>query len=152
MTSTLIAKVSRPVLRAISVIVCTIRWIPTRERTNLLLAGSTVATGRGEGLVFATGSETEFGQVAHLTASTARSVSTLEVQIQRIVHPHRQALGAGHTRLGQELGLQAWRCPLRLLRRRERWAGGGGGPESGIVGFLAIGSCTLGWFSLLGLV
>ena len=60
--------------------------IPTRERTNLLLAGSTVATGRGEGLVFATGSETEFGQVAHLTASTARSVSTLEVQIQRIVH------------------------------------------------------------------
>ena len=60
--------------------------IPTRERTNLLLAGSTVATGRGEGLVFATGSETEFGQVAHLTASTARSVSTLEVQVQQIVH------------------------------------------------------------------
>ncbi len=60
--------------------------IPARERTNLLLAGSTVATGRGEGLVFATGSETEFGQVAHLTASTARTISTLEVQIQRIVH------------------------------------------------------------------
>ena len=60
--------------------------IPARERTNLLLAGSTVASGRGEGLVFATGSETEFGQVAHLTATTARTVSTLEVQIQRIVH------------------------------------------------------------------
>jgi len=60
--------------------------IPSRERTNLLLAGSTVASGRGEGLVYATGSETEFGQVAHLTASTARSVSTLELQIQRIVH------------------------------------------------------------------
>ena len=60
--------------------------LPARERTNLLLAGSTVASGRGEGLVFATGSETEFGQVAHLTATTARTISTLEVQIQRIVH------------------------------------------------------------------
>ena len=56
------------------------------ERSNLLLAGCTVVSGRGEGLVFATGSETEFGQVAHLTASTARSISTLEVQIERIVH------------------------------------------------------------------
>jgi len=60
--------------------------IPTRERTNLLLAGCTVASGRGEGLVYATASETEFGQVAHLSASTARATSTLEVQIQRIVH------------------------------------------------------------------
>jgi magnesium-transporting ATPase (P-type) len=56
------------------------------ERSNLLLAGSTVASGHGEGLVFATGSETEFGQVAHLTANTARAISTLEVQIERIVH------------------------------------------------------------------
>ena len=70
--------------------------LPARERTNLLLAGSTVASGRGEGLVFATGSETEFGQVAHLTASTARTVSTLEVQIQRIVHTITAiALGTG---------------------------------------------------------
>ncbi len=60
--------------------------IPTRERTNLLLAGSTVASGRGEGLVYATATETEFGQVAHLTATTARTTSTLELQIQRIVH------------------------------------------------------------------
>ena len=70
--------------------------IPTRERTNLLLAGSTVASGRGEGLVYATASETEFGQVAHLTATTARTTSTLEVQIQRIVHTITLiALGTG---------------------------------------------------------
>ena len=70
--------------------------IPARERINLLLAGSTVASGRGEGLVFATGAETEFGQVAHLTATTARTVSTLEVQIQRIVHTITAiALGTG---------------------------------------------------------
>jgi Ca2+-transporting ATPase len=70
--------------------------VPTRERTNLLLAGTTVATGRGEGLVYAIASETEFGQVAHLTATTARSTSTLEVQIQRIVHTITViALGTG---------------------------------------------------------
>ena len=70
--------------------------IPTRERSNLLLAGSTVASGRGEGLVYATASETEFGQVAHLTATTARTTSTLEVQIQRIVHTITViALGTG---------------------------------------------------------
>jgi calcium-translocating P-type ATPase len=34
----------------------------------------------------ATGAETELGQMAHLSASTSRGISTLEVQIQRIVH------------------------------------------------------------------
>ena len=60
--------------------------LPSRERSNLLLAGSTVVAGHGEALVYATGAETEFGQVAHLSATTTRSISTLEVQIQRIVH------------------------------------------------------------------
>jgi Ca2+-transporting ATPase len=60
--------------------------LPAGERPNLLLAGSTIASGRGEAIVYATGSETEFGQVAHLTAGTPRSVSTLEQQVARIVH------------------------------------------------------------------
>lgn len=60
--------------------------VSCRDCGNLLLAGSTVASGRGEGLVYATGSETEFGQIAHLTTNTARNTSTLEVQVQRIVH------------------------------------------------------------------
>ncbi|MCP9819428.1 cation-transporting P-type ATPase [Synechococcus sp. Cruz-9H2] len=60
--------------------------LPTAERPNLLLAGSTIASGRGEAIVFATGSETEFGQVARLTAGTHRSASTLEQQVARIVH------------------------------------------------------------------
>ncbi|NBW61632.1 MAG: cation-transporting P-type ATPase [Synechococcaceae bacterium WB4_1_0192] len=60
--------------------------LPSRERTNLLLAGATVVSGRAEAIVYATASETEFGQVAHLTASTERSTSTLELQIERIVH------------------------------------------------------------------
>jgi Ca2+-transporting ATPase len=59
--------------------------IPTRERANLALAGTTVAAGRAEAIVYATGGETEFGHVAHLTAATPRSVSTLEEQVGHIV-------------------------------------------------------------------
>ena len=60
-------------------------FIPTRERANLVLAGTTVASGRAEAIVYATGAETEFGHVAHLTAATPRGVSTLEQQVGHIV-------------------------------------------------------------------
>ena len=55
------------------------------EIANLVLAGSTVAAGRAVAVVYATGSETEFGQVAHLTTEVKREPSTLEVQVSRIV-------------------------------------------------------------------
>ncbi len=55
------------------------------EIANLVLAGSTVATGRAIAVVYATGAQTEFGQVAHLTTVVKREPSTLEVQIARIV-------------------------------------------------------------------
>lgn len=55
------------------------------EVANLIFAGSTVAAGRGMAVVHATGAQTEFGQVAHLTASVKREPSTLEVQIAKIV-------------------------------------------------------------------
>ena len=60
--------------------------LPAVECANLLLAGTTVASGRGEAMVYATGLETEFGHVAHLTASTRRGISTLEQQVGKIVH------------------------------------------------------------------
>jgi potassium/sodium efflux P-type ATPase len=56
------------------------------EASNLVFAGSTVAAGRGVAVVYATGTRTEFGQVAHLTANVKREPSTLEVQINRVVH------------------------------------------------------------------
>jgi magnesium-transporting ATPase (P-type) len=55
------------------------------EIANLVLAGSTVAAGRAVAVVYATGAQTEFGQVAHLTTVVKREPSTLEVQIVRIV-------------------------------------------------------------------
>jgi len=57
----------------------------TSEASNLLPAGTTVAAGRAQAIVYATGAETEFGQVAHLSAGTERAPSTLEVQVGRIV-------------------------------------------------------------------
>ncbi|BAY17388.1 cation-transporting ATPase, E1-E2 type [Anabaenopsis circularis NIES-21] len=60
--------------------------IHASEASNLVFAGSTVAAGRGLAVVYATGTHTEFGQVAHLTANVQREASTLEVQISRVVH------------------------------------------------------------------
>ncbi len=60
--------------------------LPMREQANLVLAGTTVAAGAGEALVYATGADTEFGHVARLTAATERGASSLERQVGRIVH------------------------------------------------------------------
>ena len=79
--------------------------LATGERPNLLLAGSTIATGRGEAIVYAIGSDTEFGQVARLTAGTPRGASTLERQVARIVHTISTiAISMGLLAFGLSLG------------------------------------------------
>jgi potassium/sodium efflux P-type ATPase len=55
------------------------------EIANLVLAGSHVAAGRAVAVVYATGAQTEFGHVAHLTTMVKREPSTLEIQVARIV-------------------------------------------------------------------
>jgi Ca2+-transporting ATPase len=55
------------------------------EIANLVLAGSSVVSGRATAVVYATGARTEFGHVAHLTTTVKREPSTLEVQIAKIV-------------------------------------------------------------------
>ncbi len=55
------------------------------EISNLVLAGSTIAAGRGMAVVYGTGKNTEFGQVAHLTTTVKEAASTLEIQVMRIV-------------------------------------------------------------------
>ena len=56
-----------------------------RESGNVILAGTTAASGQGLAVVYATGKQTEFGKVAKLTADVGREKSTLELQVQRIV-------------------------------------------------------------------
>ncbi|MFH7241895.1 MAG: cation-translocating P-type ATPase [Spirulina sp.] len=55
------------------------------EISNLVLAGATVSSGRGLAVVYATGTHTEFGQVARITTEVVREPSTLEVQVNHIV-------------------------------------------------------------------
>ncbi|MFQ3585810.1 MAG: cation-transporting P-type ATPase, partial [Cyanobacteriota bacterium] len=76
------------------------------EIANLVLAGSTVAAGRAVAVVYATGAQTEFGQVAHLTTSVQRDPSTLETQVARIVQIITAiAIGMGLTVFGLAYGL-----------------------------------------------
>ncbi|MBI3968165.1 MAG: cation-transporting P-type ATPase, partial [Chloroflexi bacterium] len=55
------------------------------EAHNIVLAGASLTGGHGLAIVYATGAQTEFGRVAHLTATVERATSTLEIQVARIV-------------------------------------------------------------------
>jgi magnesium-transporting ATPase (P-type) len=54
------------------------------EITNLIFAGTTVAAGTGKAVVFATGMDTEFGKIAHLTQSVAEELSPLQKEMGRV--------------------------------------------------------------------
>ncbi len=45
--------------------------------SNILLAGTAIVAGRARAVVFATGSETEFGKIAHLTQAGGEASSPL---------------------------------------------------------------------------
>jgi len=54
------------------------------ELSNLVFAGSSVASGNGRAVVFATGMETEFGKIAALTLSIEEELSPLQKEINRM--------------------------------------------------------------------
>jgi len=54
------------------------------ERRNLLLAGTALVSGEGRAVVFATGMQTEFGQIARLTQTAQKSESHLQEEIRRL--------------------------------------------------------------------
>ncbi len=54
------------------------------EITDLIFAGTTVASGSGRAVVFATAMETEFGKIAHLTQSVGEVLSPLQREMGRI--------------------------------------------------------------------
>ncbi len=53
---------------------------------NLLYAGTTILSGRGRAVVFATGGRTEFGRIARLAGSVEPGPSPLQQEIVRITH------------------------------------------------------------------
>ncbi|MEM4189456.1 MAG: HAD-IC family P-type ATPase, partial [Candidatus Caldarchaeum sp.] len=58
--------------------------IPLGDRVNLAFAGTTVTYGRGRGVVYATGSRTEFGQIARAATAIGEEKTPLEVRMGEI--------------------------------------------------------------------
>ena len=51
------------------------------ETPNMVFAGTNVATGNGKAVVIATGMETEFGKIAHMTQSVSDELSPLQKEL-----------------------------------------------------------------------
>lgn len=57
--------------------------LPLSDRINLVYAGSTIATGRGVGVVFATGAHTAVGEIATAATSTDTTKPPLVIRMER---------------------------------------------------------------------
>lgn len=90
--------------------------LPSNEESlehsrNTLLAGTSVVSGEGRALVFATGMHTEFGRIAHLTQTAVKSESPLQreiIRLSRIIAVLAVSLGVIFFIVGQSVGLSFW--------------------------------------------
>ncbi|MBL8421878.1 MAG: cation-transporting P-type ATPase, partial [Dechloromonas sp.] len=81
------------------------------DTKNLLLAGTSLVSGEGRAVVFATGMKTEFGRIAHLTQAAEKTVSHLQIEIARLsklVAIFASALGLLFFAIGALIGLPFW--------------------------------------------
>jgi len=84
-------------------------WSSSR---NILLAGTSVVAGRARALVFATGPQTEFGQIAQLTQTAGDTVSPLRLELARLsrrIAAIALLIGGGFLVVGGLLGIPFWR-------------------------------------------
>ncbi|HWO99169.1 MAG TPA: cation-transporting P-type ATPase [Methylococcus sp.] len=78
---------------------------------NVLLAGTSLVSGEGKAVVFATGMHTEFGKIAHLTQIAREEVSPLQreiVRLSRLIALLAFTLGVGFFFVGQSIGMSFW--------------------------------------------
>ena len=83
------------------------------ETKNVLLAGTSLVSGEGQAIVFATGMHTEFGKIAHLTQTADKTTSHLQLEIarlSRLVAIFSTALGVLFFVVSLSLGLPFWTC------------------------------------------
>ena len=57
---------------------------PLAERTSMLYKGTTITDGSGEGVVIATGMQTELGHIAELTESAEKEATPLQKRLDRL--------------------------------------------------------------------
>ncbi|MBS1811200.1 MAG: cation-transporting P-type ATPase [Acidobacteria bacterium] len=85
---------SRPVARIADVVTAKERTAPTLP--NLVFAGTSIASGKGEAVVFATGAATEFGRLAQLTSVQDERPSPLQQELKHVTNlVTKIALGFG---------------------------------------------------------
>lgn len=81
------------------------------ESRNIAFAGTTVVSGSGRAVVFATGMRTEFGRIAHLTSAVEAGLSPLQkeiVKITRIIAFLATVMGIVFFFIGQFIGRSFW--------------------------------------------
>jgi len=78
---------------------------------NILFAGTSVVSGEGKTLVYATGMQSEFGKIAHLTQAVVESLSPLQreiIRLSRLVAILATGLGLLFFLIGRGMGLNFW--------------------------------------------
>jgi sodium/potassium-transporting ATPase subunit alpha len=78
---------------------------------NLVFAGTTILSGHGRAVVFATGMRTEFGKIAHLATTVEAGLSPLQheiIKVTRVVAVISLAMGAAFFVIGLSTGLGFW--------------------------------------------
>ncbi|MEW6246336.1 MAG: cation-transporting P-type ATPase [Nitrospirota bacterium] len=78
---------------------------------NLVFAGTTILSGRGRAVVYATGMRTEFGKIARLSTRVEAGLSPLQQEIATITHVIALlalAMGALFFGIGLSMGLGFW--------------------------------------------
>lgn len=81
------------------------------ESKNIAFAGTTVVSGSGKAVVFATGMRTEFGRIAHLTSAVEAGLSPLQKEIvkaTRIIAFLAAVMGIVFFFIGQFVGRSFW--------------------------------------------
>ena len=86
--------------------------VPLSQARNVVLAGSSVVSGTARGLVFATGADTEFGKIAHLTQTSTAGITPMRRELARLSHMIAAlaiAIGTGFFAVGAVIGMPLWR-------------------------------------------
>jgi sodium/potassium-transporting ATPase subunit alpha len=81
------------------------------ESPNIVFAGTTITSGSGKALVFATGMGTEFGRIAHLTIAVEAGPSPLQqeiIRMTRLIAVLSTLMGIVFFAAGQVIGRGFW--------------------------------------------
>jgi sodium/potassium-transporting ATPase subunit alpha len=81
------------------------------DSLNIVFAGTTVTSGSGKALVFATGMGTEFGRIAHLTSAVEPGLSPLQkeiIKVTRFIAVMATVMGSALFLLGHLIGRSFW--------------------------------------------